>query len=240
MATTSSDEEDDSSNEEDEPKTAKKKEISRQIQICKPAVVFAAAEAVQKLVEAGFTNRIVVIDSNEFESMMRVESNGDEVEVDVSQSDTAILYSSGTTGNMKGVKLTHRNLISSVAGAIAGRQTRSSPAVYLCTVPYFHVYGFTLCIRMVASGESLVSIARFDLRLVVRSIEEFNVCYLAVAPPVVVTLVDGNNEQLVNESKWSSLETVLSGGAPLTVAVINKFKQRFGIGAGWLHEIPLG
>ncbi|KAI3696450.1 hypothetical protein L1987_79466 [Smallanthus sonchifolius] len=205
------------------------REISHLIKLCKPAVAFASAEAVRKLIEAGFSNQIVVIDSDEFESMIRVELNRDRTtKVEVSQYDTAaILYSSGTTGKIKGVKLTHRNLISSIAGAIAGRQVRSSPAVYLSTVPYFHVYGFTLCVKAVAFGDSLVSIGRFELRLMLRSIEEFRVTHLPLAPPVVVALVNGSNEHLVNGTDWSSLETVFSGGAPLTVAVIDKFKRRF-------------
>ncbi|KAJ0866841.1 putative AMP-dependent synthetase/ligase, AMP-binding, AMP-binding enzyme domain-containing protein [Helianthus annuus] len=155
-------------------------------------------------------------------------NGGDGIKVRVSQSDTAaILYSSGTTGKIKGVKLTHRNLISSFAGAIAGRQPRSSPAVYLCPVPYFHVYGFSLCIRTVACGDSLVSIGRFDLRSMLRCIGEFKVTHLPLAPPVVVALVDGSNEGLVNGSDWRSVESVFSGGAPLTVSVIDKFKRRF-------------
>ncbi|KAL8224535.1 hypothetical protein R6Q57_020010 [Mikania cordata] len=204
-------------------------EISRLIRLCKPAVAFATSEVVHKLLEVGFTNRIIVIDSNEFDSMIRVESNVDDgTTVEVSQSDTAaILYSSGTTGNIKGVKLSHRNLISMIAGAIAGRQARSSPAVYLCTVPYFHAYGFSLCIRSVAFGDSLVSIGRFDLRRMLRSIEEFSVTHLPLAPPVVVALVDGANEDLVNGTDWRSVETVFSGGAPLTVAVIDRFKRQF-------------
>ncbi|XP_076893033.1 4-coumarate--CoA ligase-like 9 [Bidens hawaiensis] len=206
------------------------REISRMIRLCKPVVAFVTKEAVNKLLEAGFSNRIVVIESNEFESMMRVESNGDELKLSnkVSVSDTvAILYSSGTTGNIKGVKLTHRNIISSLAGAIDGRQTRSSPAVYLCTGPYFHSYGFNLCLRAVAFGDSLVSIGRFDLRRMLTSIEEFRVTHLPLAPPVVVALVNGGNEELVNATDWRSLETVFSGGAPLKVAVIDKFKRRF-------------
>ena len=79
---------------------------------------------------------------------------------------------------------------------------------------------------MVAFGESLVSIAKFDLGVMVRLIEEFSVTHLAVAPPVVVALLDENNE------RWlivliGSLESVASGGAPITVAVINKFRKRF-------------
>ncbi|KAI3780049.1 hypothetical protein L2E82_09911 [Cichorium intybus] len=203
-------------------------EISRQLRLCKPVVAFATAELASKLLEVGFRNPVVVLDSNEFESMMRAEPNGSRTKTEVLQSDTAaILYSSGTTGKIKGVKLTHRNLISTIAGANFGRQARSSPAVYLCTVPYFHMYGFGLCIRMVAFGESLVSMARFDLRLMLRSIEEFSVTHLALAPPVVVLLVDGDNDYLVKRTNWSSVEAVLSGGASLTMAVIDKFKRRF-------------
>lgn len=80
---------------------------------------------------------------------------------------------------------------------------------------------------MVAFGESLVSIAKFDLGVMVRLIEEFSVTHLAIAPPVVVALLDGNNERLVNSVDWKSLESVASGGAPITVAVINKFRRRF-------------
>ncbi|XP_024990100.1 4-coumarate--CoA ligase-like 9 [Cynara cardunculus var. scolymus] len=203
-------------------------EVSRQIRLCKPAVAFATAESAQKLLEVGFTNPVVMIGSNEFESMMRDEPNGGRPKTEVSQSDTAaILYSSGTTGKIKGVKLTHRNLISMIAGAIDGRRARLSPAVYLSTVPLFHIYGFGLLLRLVAFGESMVSMRRFDLRLMLRSIEEFSVTNLAVAPPVVVALVDGKNGDLVDGINWKSIESVLCGGAPLTVPVIDRFKKRF-------------
>ena len=45
--------------------------------------------------------------------------------VEVSQSDlAAILYSSGTTGRVKGVMLTHRNLMATVSGTHAHYQTK--------------------------------------------------------------------------------------------------------------------
>lgn len=202
-------------------------EISRQIWLCKPAIAFATSQTVNKLIETGFDKHIVSISSNEFKLMMKSRS-AIGAEIEVSQSDTAaIMYSSGTTGNIKGVKLTHRSFISSIAGAIAGRQARSSPAVYFSTVPYFHIYGFILCLRTVAFGESLVSIGRFDLKLMLRSIEEIRVTNLAVAPPVVVALLDRNNERLVDGVNWRCLEAVLCGGAPVTVAVIGRFKRRF-------------
>ncbi|GJW70117.1 4-coumarate--CoA ligase 9-like protein [Tanacetum coccineum] len=204
-------------------------EVERMMKLCKACVVFATSDCVHKVVEAGFKGKVVVIDSVEFENMMRLDKSIENLtKIQVSQDDiAAILYSSGTTGKMKGVKLTHRNLISTIAGALVGRQPRSSPAVYLSIVPYFHVYGFALCLRMIAFGDSLVSFARFNFRVMLRLIEEFGVTHMAVAPPVVVALVDENNKSLVDGVNWKSLETVYSGGAPITVAVIDKFKRRF-------------
>lgn len=205
------------------------KEVERMVKLCKACVVFATSDCVEKVVGAGFKGKVVVIESVEFEDMMRGDKwSGNLTKVEVSQDDiAAILYSSGTTGKMKGVKLSHRNLISTIAGAFAGRQPRASPAVYLSTVPYFHVYGFALCLRMIAFGDSLVSIARFDLKVMVRLIEELSVTHVAVAPPVVVALVDRNNEHLVDGFSWKSLESVVCGGAPIMAAVIDKFKRRF-------------
>ncbi|KAL4577634.1 hypothetical protein LXL04_013744 [Taraxacum kok-saghyz] len=88
-------------------------EISRQLRLCKQVVAFATVESANKLLEVGFPNPVV--------------------------SDTsAILYSPGTMGKIKGVKLTHRNLISTNAGASFGRH----PQLDLRRFPSF---GKTLC-----------------------------------------------------------------------------------------------
>lgn len=197
-------------------------EISRQIQLSKPVIAFATSDTAHKL--PSLRHRVILLDSPEFHSLMTVKTKNLR-RVGVTQSDTAaILYSSGTTGKVKGVALTHRNLISTLAGAKAVRPVRSSAAVAMCTVPYFHVYGFVYCVRAVALGESLVSMKRFDLRLMMRAIEEFRVSHVALAPPVVVAMV---NNSLDDGYDLSYLEFAFSGGAPLTNALIGRFKTRF-------------
>lgn len=151
--------------------------------------------------------------------------------VQVSQSDTAtILYSSGTTGRAKGVALTHRNWISTLAGVYAVRSAAAaSPqaAVALCTVPFFHVYGIAFCLRVLAVGDTLASISgRFDLEAMMRAIELFRITHVAWAPPVAVAVVKRGDGNETGGYDLSSLQVIACGGAPLAKSVIDKLKKR--------------
>lgn len=203
-----------------------KTEISRQIHLCKPVVAFAASETADKIPPLRYGT--VLLESSEFESMM---TDGRTVEcshrVVVHQSDTAaILYSSGTTGLVKGVELTHRNWISVLAGlyALSEAEPGTPPAVALCTVPYFHVYGFGFCVRVLALGGTVVTMGRFDLKRMMRSIGEHRISHVAWTPPIAVALLkDGSGA--TDGCDLRSLTVVHCGGAPLRRSVISKLKK---------------
>ncbi|KAJ9176220.1 hypothetical protein P3X46_011558 [Hevea brasiliensis] len=146
--------------------------------------------------------------------------------VNVYQSDpAAILYSSGTTGLVKGVVLTHRNFTFVVAAGHALRAARMTPAVCFCPMPYFHVYGLTYFARALAMGETVVSMGRFDMKTMLTAIQEFRITHMALAPPVVVLMTKGPG--LIDGYDLSSLEVVGCGGAPLRKSVVELFQQRF-------------
>jgi 4-coumarate--CoA ligase len=131
-------------------------EILDLIQLCKPVIAFATSSSCHKLPTTLLRFNTILIDSPEFVSMMTSPIQKLE-RVEVSQSDlAAILYSSGTTGRVKGVMLTHRNVMASVAGSYAHWKGRESPAVFLYTVPYFHVFRFFYCLKSVALSEAVV------------------------------------------------------------------------------------
>lgn len=202
-------------------------EISRQIRVCNPVIAFATSENSSKL--PALREGTVVLDSPEFETLLLPCSNqsgGEFDRVEVFQDEiAAILYSSGTTGRVKGVELTHRNFIAAIAGVHAVRAVRSiSPAVTLCAVPFFHVYGFVLCIREIALGGSVVVAGGRSLESILGAVEEFKVTHLAVAPPLVVTMVKSTASEKYD---LRSLEAVLCGGAPVANSVIERFKRTF-------------
>ncbi|CAN4091791.1 unnamed protein product [Withania somnifera] len=197
-------------------------EILRQIQLAKPVIAFATSRNFHKLPK--LKHPTVLLDSLEFEWMMA--SRGWKLEnVIVSQSDlAAIMYSSGTTGEVKGVKLTQRNFIASIANHYAQRKERNSPAVLLYTVPFFHVFGFHYVLKSVAITETVVVMDRFDLKKMLKAVEDFRVTQLLVAPPVVVAMAKAS---VTHGYDLSSLETVGSGGAPLGKDVMQAFADKF-------------
>ncbi|KAK4361683.1 hypothetical protein RND71_020635 [Anisodus tanguticus] len=197
-------------------------ELLRQIKLTKPVIAFATSRNFQKLPKLKYPT--VLIDSPEFEwMMMNTEMKFEHVEVN--QSDlAAIMYSSGTTGEVKGVKVSHRNFIASIANYHAQKPVRDSPAVMLYTVPLFHVFGFHYVLKSVALTETVVVMERFDLKKMLKAVEDFKVTQLVVAPPVVVAMAKGS---VTHGYDLSSLEAVGSGGAPLGKDVMQAFADKF-------------
>ncbi|KAK9066421.1 hypothetical protein SSX86_013743 [Deinandra increscens subsp. villosa] len=150
----------------------------------------------------------------------------------VKQSDTAaILYSSGTTGRIKGVELTHRNFIAITSASQHSRFVKDENApqpqphpVSLFPLPLFHVFGFFMLIRATSLGETLVLMERFDFGNMLKAVERYKVTYMPVSPPLVVAMAKSD---LVPKYDLSSLLLIGCGGAPLGKEVAKSFAARF-------------
>ncbi|KAK6153940.1 hypothetical protein DH2020_013579 [Rehmannia glutinosa] len=208
-------------------------ELSHQIRLCKPAIAFATSEISQKLPP---NIPIILLDSPRFLSMLesKISSPAHDVVVDQSD-DAAILYSSGTTGKVKGVVLTHGNLIAVIAGLYhnkfaddeKSKEENGVPIqpVALLTLPLFHVFGFFMLIRAASLGESVVIMEKFDFVKMLEAVEKYRVTYIPVTPPLVVAMAKSD---LVDNYDLSSLQTLGCGGAPLGKEVSERFKEKFG------------
>ncbi|XP_058102235.1 4-coumarate--CoA ligase-like 9 isoform X2 [Magnolia sinica] len=201
-------------------------EISRQIQLSRPVIVFATSSTASKL-PSSFPHPIIHLDSPPFHSLMTTTPVAPSaVRSVVNQSDpAAILYSSGTTGKFKGVVTTHRNFVAVItANARRDPGSEVGPTVMLFSLPLFHVYGFFMCLGMVATGETMVLMEKFEFGAMLRAIETHRVQSIPVAPPLVVAMAKSEE---VARYDLSSLEMVACGGAPLGKEVVERFKARF-------------
>jgi len=151
-------------------------------------------------------------------------STEDDVAVDPDDT-SVILYTSGTTGRPKGVVLTHRNLI---ANALSGRGPERDvrdQETQLAILPLAHAFGIVALNVFFLRGLSSVLHPRFDTNAVFSAIERHRIAGFAGVPAMFVALLyspDADNYDT------SSLQQCVSGSAPLPVAVLKGFEEKFG------------
>ncbi|KAA9083773.1 AMP-binding protein [Microbacterium radiodurans] len=121
-------------------------------------------------------------------------------------------YSSGTTGNPKGVMLSHRNLVANVQQCRVSIRLDRDDRV-LAVLPFFHIYGMTVLLNLaLRQRASLVTMPRFDLVAFLRNIQTHQCTFLFIAPPIAVALA---KHPVVDDFDISSVHSVFSGAAPL-------------------------
>jgi long-chain acyl-CoA synthetase len=145
--------------------------------------------------------------------------------VDVEPDDLAVLqYTGGTTGQAKGVMLTHRNL---VANALQTRHwmsdAREGKERFLCVVPIFHSYGLTTSLNVpVALGAGMVLKAQFQTLEVLKAIRKYRPTIFTGVPSMYVAI---NNFRGVRKFGIGSIRACISGSEPLPVEVQETFKK---------------
>lgn len=142
----------------------------------------------------------------------------------VKEDDTAvILYTSGTTGNPKGVLLTHKNLTSNAENS--AKHNELERGTTLGVLPLAHVYGLTISNICLLMGSSIVIFSSFDAGAIFKAIEKYEVKTFSAVPAMIHALVSYPGADQFNTS---SLESVSSGSAPLPVTLLHAFVQKFG------------
>jgi len=132
-------------------------------------------------------------------------------------------YSSGTTGNPKGVMLSHRNLVANVA-QIRPLQGLTPDDVVLAVLPFFHIYGMTVLLNAsLGARAQLLVMPRFDLVEFLESVQTHKITFAYIAPPVAVALA---KHPIIDNYDLSSLHTMLSGAAPLDEELGNAVAAR--------------
>jgi len=131
----------------------------------------------------------------------------------------AINYTSGTTGDPKGVIYTHRGAyLNALANVIeAGLTPRSR---LMLVAPLFHCNGWCFAWGAVAVGATIVCLRRVDPAQMWRLIDEEGVTHFNSAPTVQIALVNDPAAHRVRSGL-----TVCTGGSPPSPTLLGRMRE---------------
>lgn len=139
-----------------------------------------------------------------------------------------VIYTSGTTGKPKGALLTHRNFIANVEQCM-GMVPLSAKDTFMCLLPMFHSFAWTVCVLLpIYLGSKVVIVESIQpFGEVIKQIFRQRVRIFVAVPPIF--------SALLRVPFWRPLRFInplrlcISGAAALPVSVHQKFESKFGI-----------
>ena len=202
------------------------KEIAYIAKDCKAAMMITSSsvqfQVNQILQEMDEDMPVLMMDKNELASREtvqadRVQSDGNDEEVAV------ILYTSGTTGQPKGVMLTHKNLTRNALNS--SKHANVDRSTTIGVLPLAHVFGLTISHTCYVTGSSIAIFPRFIPSEIFAAIEKYKVRSFSVVPAMIFAMMASEDAERYD---LTSLESVSSGSAPLPVSLLHAFELRFG------------
>ncbi|CAN5175049.1 long-chain fatty acid--CoA ligase [soil metagenome] len=164
-------------------------------------------------------------------SMMAMESDHVELAQTGADDTAVILYTSGTTGQPKGAELSHSN-INTNALACASLTKLDSQDKHLIALPLFHTFGQTVQMNAALMvGASIVLLSRFDPDLVLRTMQQSMVTIFCGVPTMFIGILNLPDAETRHDLEAIAMHLRLgvSGGAPMPVAVLRAFEEKFGV-----------
>ncbi|HZG72213.1 MAG TPA: long-chain-fatty-acid--CoA ligase [Chondromyces sp.] len=147
-----------------------------------------------------------------------------QIEVNVEEDLALLQYTGGTTGLPKGVMLTHKNLAANTAMCSSWLyKCRKAKEVVLGVLPFFHVYGMTAVMLLsIMEAYKMVLLPKFDVETTLKAIDRQKPTLFPGAPTIYIALL---NHPDLQKYDLSSIDSCLSGSAPLPIEVQQKFEQ---------------
>lgn len=118
-----------------------------------------------------------------------------------------VVFTSGTSGSPKGVRLTHENLVAASSGSVA-HLDHDSDDTWLLAIPLGHVAGLSIVVRSAYAGGSVRLLPGFDPVSFARALHG-DVTMVSVVPAMLRSLIDHD------AGPYRGLKAVLVGGGPI-------------------------
>jgi len=135
-----------------------------------------------------------------------------------------LFYTSGTSGDPKGVMLSHRTVYLHALNVLA-TQHLTDRTVHLHSIPLFHANGWGSAHTVTAAGGTHVMVKKFDPERICQWIEQERVTYFSMVPTMATALV---HCPALSRYNLRSLEWVMIGGAAASPELIRQVEEKLG------------
>ena len=150
------------------------------------------------------------------------------VEEDGARQVAALLYTSGTTGNPKGVMLTHRNILFNANISKMLRKPTPQDVIY-GVLPMSHIVGFSIILAGTLMGGSAVHIVpKYDPAAFVKAVRDDGISLLFGVPTTYQRLLEYKATSGLNALPRGRLRGLYVAGAPLDPTLKATIEQEFG------------
>jgi long-chain acyl-CoA synthetase len=145
--------------------------------------------------------------------------------VPITEDDAALqLYSSGTTGQPKGVVLSHKGLVST-SRVVASEWNFGESGVLGNPLPTFHVAGMTMLFLTIYTGGQTVAYPEFDPDSFIDGIGRHGVTHSFLVPAMLLFMLQSRK---ASAGDYKTLELIAYGGSPISERVLTEAMQTFG------------
>jgi len=150
-----------------------------------------------------------------------------------------ILYTSGTTGQPKGVMQTHGNLYANAMNSWKTSSTRDRRETSLLVLPLAHSFGLGVLVGGYLFGGRAILMRWFNPEGALALIEKYRVSAMAGVPTMFVYMLTHPN---ASRYDTSSMTRWLVGAAPMPTEQLREFESKFGgtmyVGYGLTESCP--
>jgi acyl-CoA synthetase (AMP-forming)/AMP-acid ligase II len=161
-------------------------------------------------------------------SALNQSSEPEPVDEDPARQVATLMYTSGTTGQPKGVMLSHRGVLFTASVSVLLRGTAPGDRVY-AVLPMSHIVGFTiLLVATLMAGATAHVAPKYDPAALAKAIAEDGITELSGVPMTYQRLLEFKALKGLARLERGRLRRMLVAGAPLDLNLKARVEEEFG------------